>query len=285
MHKLFRSVACGLFCLSLVGPALAQDAVEITADTVLATVNGEDITLGHLIAARATLPEQYGQLPAEQLYDGILLQLIQQTALAQTVESLPPQVAFTLENEERSLRAGEAIERGLEGAVTEEDVVAAYEASISGFESQEEYNASHILVATEEEALAIKADLDAGADFATTAREKSTGPSGPNGGELGWFGTGMMVPSFEAATIALKVGEISAPVQTQFGWHVIILNDARQNTPPSLEERREALERELRTQAATELITDAGETAQVFRPDIEGLTSDFVNRLDLIGAE
>lgn len=285
MQKHLRSLACGLICLGLTAPVFAQDAVEITAETVLATVNGEEITLGHVIAARATLPEQYGRLSAEQLFDGILLQLIQQTALAQTVEVLPPQVAFTLQNEERSLRAGEAVERGLQGAITEEDIVAAYEDSISDFESQEEFNASHILVGSEEEAIAVKAELDAGADFAATAREKSTGPSGPNGGELGWFGAGMMVPTFEAAAIALEVGEISAPVQTQFGWHVILLNDKRQNMPPSLEETREDLARALRTEAATDIITSAGEGADVVRPDIEGLTVDFVNRLDLIGAE
>lgn len=285
MQKHLRSLACGLVFLSLTAPAYAQDSAEITADTVLATVNGQDITLGHVIAARATLPEQYNQLSAEQLYDGILLQLIQQTALAQSVETLPPQVAFTLENEERSLRAGEAVERGLEGAVTEEDVVAAYEESISDFESQEEYNASHILVETEEEAIAVRAELDGGADFATTAREKSTGPSGPNGGELGWFGTGMMVPSFEAAVIALETGEISDPVETQFGWHVIKLNETRQNMPPSLEESREGILRDLRTDVASAIITEAGENADVSRTEVEGMGPEFVNRLDLIGAE
>lgn len=285
MQKHLRLLAFGLVCLGLTGPVSAQQSDEISAETVLATVNGENITLGHVIAARATLPQQYDQLSAEALYDGILLQLIQQTALAQTVETLPPQVAFTLENEERSLRAGEAVERGLQGAVTDDDVQAAYEESITGFESQEEFNASHILVETEDEAITVKAELDGGADFAATAREKSTGPSGPNGGDLGWFGTGMMVPSFESAVIALQVGEVSEPVQTQFGWHVIKLNDTRQNTPPTLEESREDIERQLRTEVASNIITSAGENADVTRPEIEGLTPDFVNRLDLIGAQ
>ena len=282
MQKHLRILAVALCCTGLMSPAIAQDEKAIGMDTVLATVNGQDITVGHLIAARATLPEQYNQVPAEALFDGILLQLIQQTALAQTVESLPPLVSLTLENEERSLRAGEAIERDLQGAVTDEDLQAAYEASIADFEPQEEYNASHILVETEEEAIAIKETLDGGADFAATAREKSTGPSGPGGGELGWFGTGMMVPPFEAATIALEVGEISDPVQTQFGWHVIKLNDTRKNTPPTLDESRETLLRELRTAAATEIITAAGENADVIRPEIEGLSPDIVNRRDLL---
>lgn len=282
MQKHLRILAVAVLGAGVALPAVAQENEAVGPETVLATVNGQDITVGHLIAARATLPEQYNQLPAETLYDGILLQLIQQTALAQTVDSLPPLVGLTLENEERSLRAGEAVERGLQGAVTEEDVQAAYEESISGFEPQEEYNASHILVETEEEAIAVKETLEGGADFAATAREKSTGPSGPNGGELGWFGTGMMVPPFEAATIALQVGAISDPVQTQFGWHIIKLNDTRKNTPPTLEASREELLRELRTAAATEIITSAGENAEVLRPEIEGLTPDIVNRRDLL---
>jgi peptidyl-prolyl cis-trans isomerase C len=282
MHNHLRILAVALCCAGLMSPATAQDAGEISPDTVLATVNGQDITVGHLIAARATLPEQYNQLPPETLFDGILLQLIQQTALAQTVESLPPLVSLTLENEDRSLRAGEAIERELANAVTDEDLQAAYEASIADFEPQDEYNASHILVETEEEAIAVKETLDGGADFAATAREKSTGPSGPGGGDLGWFGTGMMVPPFEAATIALEIGEISDPVQTQFGWHVIKLNDTRKNAPPTLDESREALLRELRTAAASQIITAAGENADVVRPDIEGLTPDIVNRRDLL---
>ncbi|MGD9294196.1 MAG: peptidylprolyl isomerase [Roseobacter sp.] len=282
MQNHLRILAVALCCAGLMSPATAQDAGEISPDTVLATVNGQDITVGHLIAARATLPEQYNQLPPETLFDGILLQLIQQTALAQTVESLPPLVSLTLENEDRSLRAGEAIERELANAVTDEDLQAAYEASIADFEPQDEYNASHILVETEEEAIAVKETLDGGADFAATAREKSTGPSGPGGGDLGWFGTGMMVPPFEAATIALEIGEISDPVQTQFGWHVIKLNDTRKNAPPTLDESREALLRELRTAAASQIITAAGENADVVRPDIEGLTPDIVNRRDLL---
>lgn len=282
MQKHLRILAVTLCCTGLISPANAQENETVSRDTVLATVNGQDITVGHLIAARATLPEQYNQLPAETLFDGILLQLIQQTALAQTVETLPPLVSLTLENEERSLRAGEAVERKLEGAVTEEDLQAAYEESIADFEPEEEYNASHILVETEEEAIAVKETLEEGADFAVTAREKSTGPSGPSGGELGWFGTGMMVPPFEAATIALDVGEISEPVQTQFGWHVIKLNDTRKKTPPTLDESRQALMRELRTAAATEIITAAGENADVVRPDIEGLTPDIINRRDLL---
>lgn len=92
-----------------------------------------------------------------------------------------------------------------------------------------ELNASHILVATEAEANMVIDRLKAGGNFADAARAYSTGPSGPNGGELGWFGKGMMVLSFEAAAYQLQVGEFTnSPVKTQFGWHIILLNDVRQ---------------------------------------------------------
>lgn len=271
MQKHLTFLAAALFATQMGGPLVAQDTAEVSPDTIVATVNGQDITLGHMIAARATLPEQFDSAAPQDLYNGILQQLIQQTALAQRIENLPPLVALTLENEERSLKAGEAVEAALALAVTDEDLQAAYDAQFANADPQEEYNASHILVETEEEALAVKEEIDGGAEFAAVAREKSTGPSGPNGGELGWFGTGMMVPDFEAAVIALEVGEVSAPVQTQFGWHVITLNDARKQAVPTLDEVREELLAALRNEAARGIITSAPDGQDVVIPEIEGL--------------
>lgn len=282
MQKHLRLLVVPILVAALSGAAGAQDAGAPDADTVVATVNGQEITLGHLIAARATLDERFDSLPAEELYNGILRQLIQQTALAQTVENLPPLVALTLENEERSLKAGEAVENQLVGAVTEEDIQAAYDEAMADFETKEEYNASHILLPTQEEAQAVKDDIDGGANFAATAREKSTGPSGPNGGELGWFGTGMMVPDFEAATIALEVGQVSDPIQTQFGWHVIKLNDVRKTEPPTLESVRETIEQNLRTAAATEIIEGATEGILVVIPEDTGVTAEMLTQRELL---
>lgn len=287
MQKHLRVLAISLFALGLSGPASTQestasDADAPNADTVVATVNGEDITLGHMIAARATLDQRYDQFPPQELWNGILEQLIQQTALAQSIESLPPLIALTLENEQRSLKAGEAIERQLTEAVTEEDIQAAYDAAYGNIDPEEEFNASHILVETEEEAIAVKEEIDGGANFAATAREKSTGPSGPNGGELGWFGTGMMVPAFEAATIALEVGEVSDPVQTQFGWHIITLNETRQAEIPALEDVRAELQNSLTTAAATEIITKAGEQAEVEMPETDALDPSILTQRDIL---
>lgn len=242
-------------------PVAAQD--ETTVDTVVATVNGKDITVGHMIVARASLPEQYQQLPDEVLFSGILDQLIQQTALADTYTGdLPARVTLSIENETRSLTAGEVIEGVMAQPVPDGALQTAYEEQYANAEEGEEYSASHILVETEEEAQAIVEELADGADFAETAIEKSTGPSGPSGGSLGWFGAGMMVPDFEAAVVDMEVGAVSDPVKTQFGWHVIKLDEKRITEAPTFESVREELDLQLRqtlVQAEIEKITAEAE--------------------------
>ena len=282
MLKHLKFLAVTAIVAGIAAPALAQDGATPDADTVVATVNDQEITLGHMIAARATLDQRYDDFPPQQLYDGILEQLIQQTALAQKVDQLPRIVALTLENEERSLKAGEAINTMLEGAVTDDDIKASYDEQFANFESQEEFNASHILVETEEDAQAVKEAIDAGADFAATAREKSTGPSGPNGGQLGWFSSGMMVPEFEAATIALEKGQVSDPVQTQFGWHVILLNDIRKTEPPALEEVRENIAANLRNQIVREILQKATDEVSVEIPLETGIQPEMLTQTDMM---
>ncbi|NUH66891.1 peptidylprolyl isomerase [Sulfitobacter sp. S0837] len=251
-------------------PVAAQD--EPGVDTVVATVNDTEITLGHMIVARATLPQQYQQLPDEVLFKGILDQLVQQTALADSFSGeLPPRVTLSIENETRSLTAGEAVEGIMAQEVSEEDLKAAYDAQYAEAEPSQEFNASHILVETEEEAKAIKEELDGGADFAEVAREKSTGPSGPGGGSLGWFGPGMMVPEFEEAVASMEVDGISDPIETQFGWHVIKLNETRTSEAPELDEVREELETQIRQTKVQEAIEDLTEKADVDRSAAEGI--------------
>ncbi|WP_298916030.1 peptidylprolyl isomerase [uncultured Roseobacter sp.] len=263
MQKHLNFLASAALVIGIAAPVWAQDDVP-TADTVIATVNGVEIKLGHMIAARASLPQQYQELDDKVLYDGILEQLVQQSALAQNFEGdLPARVTMSLDNERRSLTAAEVVEEVLADAVTDDALQALYDRQYGDIDPEEEYNASHILVETEEEAIAVKETIDGGADFAATAREKSTGPSGPGGGELGWFGPGMMVPTFEAATIALGVGEVSVPVQTQFGWHIIKLNDTRKAAIPTLDDVRGDLSNEIRQQVAQEAITSAASNADV----------------------
>ena len=253
------------------------------ADTVVARVNGQGITLGHMIIARATLPEKYRGLPADVLYNAILDQLIQQETLRQSLDgNIPGAIALQLENEERSLLAADAIEDVMAGAEDDDRVRDAYNAKYSTGFGGDEYHAAHILVDTEEEAKQIKIDLDAGADFADTAREKSTGPSGPNGGDLGWFSPGAMVPEFEEAVVGMEAGDISDPVKTQFGWHLIILNEKRQKAAPTLETVRSDLIGQLQRDAVEAKIEELTAAATIERPEVEGLLPDLILDLELI---
>jgi len=266
---------------TLAWPVKAQDTPS--PDTVVATVDGTDITLGHVIVAYSTLPPQFQQLEPSVLFGAIIDQLVSQTALAQSFDGEISRAArVSLENEERSVLAGEAVEKVMAAAVVEAEALAIYNERYAGGTSGEEYNASHILVETEEEARAIVEEIAGGADFAETAREKSTGPSGPGGGELGWFGTGRMVPDFEAAVIALGIGEVSDPVQTQFGWHVIKLNDTRSLEAPSFEESRAEIELELRQEAVTEHVEALVAAADVVRPDVSGIDPTQISNIDLL---
>lgn len=255
---------------------------DVDADTVVATVNGEDITIGHMIVMVARLPQQYQELPDDVLFSGVLDQLIQQIALAGDMGSeLSKGSKLALENERRGFLAGEAMRILAENAVTEEALQALYDERFADFEATDEFSAAHILVETEEAAKEIKAELDGGADFATVAQEKSTGPSGPNGGDLGWFGKGMMVEPFEEAILAMEPGQVSDPVQTQFGWHVIKLNEIRQTQAPSLEEVRDDVAQEIQQNAIEAAMTAAAEGANVTRDD-QGIDPAVVRKLELV---
>ena len=203
--------------------------------------------------------------------------------LAQHFDGTPPaSVTLSLQNEERALLAASEIAGMLEGVTSDEAVQAAYDAQYANAEGEREWNASHILVETEAEAKAIREVLEDGADFAEVAKTSSTGPSGPSGGELGWFQAGQMVPDFETAVTALEAGEISEPVQTQFGWHVIKLNETRIAEAPTLEEVRGQIVSELEGQAIEEHVKSLTDAAEIERPDLSGVDPAALQQLDAL---
>ncbi len=250
--------------VSLASPVWAEGE---TAATVVATVNGTDITLGHMIALKETLPEQYQALPDDVLFKGILDQLVQQEALAQSVADLSARDSANLDNDRRGYVSGVAIQRIIGTAVTDAALQAAYEARFMDAAPQTEYNASHILVETEEEANKLMADLAGGADFAELAKANSTDPgSGANGGELGWFGVGAMVKPFEDAVVAAKVGEVTGPVKSDFGYHLILVKETRVASNPTLEEMRDELAAELENTAIKAQVDALTAAATVAKP-------------------
>jgi peptidyl-prolyl cis-trans isomerase C len=148
--------------------------------------------------------------------------------------------------------------------VSDADIKARYEQEVAATPPEEEISARHILVETEEEAKALIAELDAGKDFAELAKEKSTGPSAAQGGDLGYFTKGRMVPEFEAAAFALNKGEYGKePVKTQFGWHVIKVEDRRETAPPAFEEVADQVRQLVMRERYAELIRTARSETEI----------------------
>ena len=242
---------------AMAAPAMAQDAAPaaeapaaVSPDTVVATVGGEPITEADLSFAAEDLTQELSQMPPEQRKPFLLRVLIDMKVMAKAGQDagmaetplFQRRLAYL---EDRALRRA-YFDDTIANSVTEEAVRAEYDKFVADFVPADEIRASHILVPTEEEANAVKAELDGGADFATLAKGKSIDPGAANGGDLGFFGPGMMVAPFEAAAFALTdVGQVSAPVQSQFGWHVIRLEEKRQSSAPAFEQVAAQLQQQL----------------------------------------
>lgn len=263
-------------------PGVAQEVATPDVDTVVATVGGTDITLGHMIALRERLPEQYRQLPDVALFEGLLAQLVNQEALSQQADGASRRTDLVLENERRAMLANSVLSDVAENAVTEEAVEQAYADTYGDAGATTEWNASHILLESEEDAVAVKEELEAGADFAELARERSTGPTGPNGGALGWFGPQRMVPEFEEAVAALEPGEVSDPFETQHGWHVAKLNEVRETDAPTLDEARDELAALVQQKALEVAVAAAADGVEVVRPDVSAIDPNVLSDSTLI---
>lgn len=269
MAKPVKFWGSAALALVLALPALTARAEDVTADTVVATVGDTKITVGNLLVLKERLPAQYQQLPPDVLFKGLVEQLVQQEVLAESVKgALSKSEQIARANEERSFLAATALDRVAATAVSDEAVKAAYDAEYAKAEPGKEYHAAHILVPTEEEAKSIKAALDKGEDFAALASEKTQDPSGKgNGGDLGWFGLGMMVEPFETAVTGMQPGQVSDPVQTQFGWHVIKLEEVRNASVPTLDEVRPEIEGKLQQEAVEKKIAELTAAAKVTRAE------------------
>jgi peptidyl-prolyl cis-trans isomerase C len=257
-------------------PVMAQDAAApaVSPDTVVATVGGEAITEADLGFAAEDLTQELGQMPPEQRKPFLLRVLIDMKVMAKAGQDagmadtplFQQRLAYL---EDRALRRAYFAE-SIANAVTEEVVRAEYDKFVADFTPADEIRASHILVPTEEEANAVKSQLDGGTDFATLAKEKSIDPGAANGGDLGFFGKGMMVAPFEAAAFALTdVGAVSAPVQSQFGWHVIRLEEKRQSTPPAFEQVAGQLQQQVLMTTFDETVARLMEGVEIDIPDAE----------------
>ncbi|MDT8344750.1 MAG: peptidylprolyl isomerase [Thermohalobaculum sp.] len=220
-------------------------ALDVSAANVLATVGTREITLGEIISLRRDLPEQYQYLPDEILSQGLLDQLIDQTLLDQAARAAKLDdrldVALSIRNQVRAVLADAYLRTEMSTRMTEERLRAAYDAQYAAATPEEEVRAAHILVETEEKAKDLRAQLDAGADFAALAAEHGTDGTASRGGDLGFFVKADMVPEFADAAFATQPGQIAGPVQSPFGWHLIKVEERRQKPIPAFDEVREDL--------------------------------------------
>ncbi len=266
MKRLFIAGAAAVAILapsfSYVPPALAED------DPVVATVDGEEIRRSRALEEKGRMPAQLQQAPDE-LVLPMLVSLVVDTKLLAAEASRKnlqddEEIREQLARVEEILLAQVLLSRMVEEQITDEALDKKYQELVAETAGNQETKARHILVKEEDEAKAIIADLDAGADFAELAKTKSTGPSAPNGGDLGYFGPGAMVPAFDEAAAALEPGTYTKePVQTQFGWHVIKVEDRRKAEPPAKAEVTEQLRTELVREARSDYIESLRDKADI----------------------
>ncbi len=255
---------------------LAQD------DPVIARANGVDIRqsdlafadeeIGGNVPAQMT-PEQKREYLITYITDVIVLaQAAEQQRLSDKPE-VQRQVAF-----ERNKVLMEALLRNAgKAALTDDAMHKVYDEAVKKMTNEEEVHARHILVASEDEAKAIVAQLKGGADFAAIAKEKSKDPGAANGGDLGYFTKDQMVPEFAEAAFKLDKGQISDPVHTQFGWHIIKVEDKRTKPTPSFDQVKGQIENFVAHRAQAELVDNLRKTAKIERLDQPAAPNPMLN--------
>jgi peptidyl-prolyl cis-trans isomerase C len=240
-------------------PAAKSSAkpAQTPADPIVAKVNGQAIRLSELEIAQQSLPQQYRNMPLQAVFPALLDRIVDSKLVVQEGKknkvtddpAFKKRMAFV----EEQVLQDFWIQREIALKVTAEKLRERYEQRLKSMPAEEEVHARHILVATEDEAKALIAEIEKGAAFDKLAKEKSTDKaSGAEGGDLGWFKKSDMVKEFADAAFDLKKGEMTkTPVKTQFGYHVIKIEDRRKAPPPAYEELAEQLREEMAREAIT----------------------------------
>lgn len=250
--------------MALSSVASAEDA----KDPVIAKINGVEVTKSELALAEGNIDPQLSQLPPEQKQLAALTAIVDAKLIAAKakVEKLDETADFKARLQfiiERELHNA-YFKKHIVDAVTDAEIKARYDAEIAKMPKEEEIRARHILVKTEEEAKAIIKELDAGKDFAELAKAKSTDPNKSDGGDLGYFKKGQMVPEFEAAAFALEKGKYSeTPVKSQFGYHVIKVEDKRVAAPPPLDKVKDQVKQVVMRDKYMELLKTSKDGAKI----------------------
>ncbi len=262
-----------LWCLA--GPAAA--APPPGTDPVVARVDGSEIHQSDVEEAMQSLPAEYRSMPQQALYTALIDQLIDRKAVSVMArkEGLDkdPAVQRQMARAQEEALQSALFHRDVGPLVTDQAVRARYDRDFAGKPGETEVHARHILVGSEADATAIIAELKKGGDFAAIAKARSSDPGAAQGGDLGWFKKGDMLPEFSEAAFALKPGEVSdKPVHTSYGWHVIQVQERRTAPPPSYEQMREELRNQMIQEGVQKLLASARAATKVEKFNIDGST-------------
>ena len=265
------AVRRGMLAFGLVAGLAATPAFAADKDPVVATINGSAIHLSEVAEFQRGLPPQLAQAPFQAVLDVLITnRLVAEEADKEGLRK-DPEVRREVRMAEDAAVRHAWMSKKLRSDISDEAIRAQYDQFIAKFKPEDEVHARHILVETEDQAKAVIADLKNGADFSEEAKAKSKDPSAQkNGGDLGFFTKGEMVPAFADAAFAMKPGEISqTPVKTQFGWHVIKVEERRQTTAPSFDQAKPMLREQMAEKIAQKLVADLRAKAKIktFNPD------------------
>jgi peptidyl-prolyl cis-trans isomerase C len=256
-------------------PPVAAPSAAATDNPVLVRVDGEEIRRSDLQAAITELPPELRAAPENVLSPLVIDQLITQKALVaaartQKLQDQPEVQARIRRAEEQELQQA-LLRQELAPRLTDEALRARYARDVAGKAGEEEVHARHILVASEADAKKVEAEVrKPGADFAAIARTRSTGPGSDQGGDLGFFKKADMVPEFAEAAFAMKPGEISQPVRSPFGWHVIKVEERRTAEAPSFDDSLETLRQAAFDETVQDTVNRVRTTAKVERFNEDG---------------
>jgi peptidyl-prolyl cis-trans isomerase C len=269
-------IACAMLLSAPIGASRAQDG-----DPVVARVNGVDIHESDVAFAEEEIGGNMPSIPPEQKRDYLINYLVDVIVLSQTAEKQKlddrPNVKHRLAFDRNRLLMEMLLQDAGKAALTDATEHQVYDDAVKQVKNEEEVHARHILVPTEEEAKAILAQLKGGADFATLAKEKSKDPGAADGGDLGYFTKDQMVPEFAEVAFRLDKGQLSDPVKTQFGWHIIKVEDKRIKPTPTFEQVKPQIENYVAHRAQAELVENLRKAATVERLDKPAAPSPALN--------
>ncbi len=259
-----RRVLAFLTLLALIVPTTFAAALN---DKIVARVNGQPVYEWEVRLAEDEIGQELAQVEADQRSAILLRYVIDTRLMAEAGEKAGLASGETfkrriLYSKNRSLRDA-YFEKNIRDMISDKELRVIYDREIAKIKPVPEIKARHILVKKEEDALDIIERLNRGADFIELAKEKSKGPSGRNGGDLGYFSRGRMVKSFEEAAFALEIGAISAPVKSSFGWHIIKLEEKRMTPVPGFDDLKDRIKAQLMQQKSREITISLRKQAKV----------------------